>query len=273
LRIAAIICARNEELHIARCLNDLVRNDVEVFVIDHDSEDRTVQIAESYLGRGLLAIERLPWRGKFELGEQLSLKKEIITRLNHDWILHVDSDEWLCAPKGFQSLSNAIKRVDAEGFNCINFDEMVFVPWPNEDFTCREYSREMKTYYFFEPSHRRLMRGWRRDIVADNTGSGGHGLASDRELRLYPQNFILRHYIALSLAHAVKKYVGRQFADDELKKGWHVNRRGIKDSELVLTPSPYLRQLQSWDSGEFDRSVPAKAHFWEWNRPLSLPGR
>jgi hypothetical protein len=95
----------------------------------------------------------------------------------------------------------------------------------------------MTTYYFFELEPHRLMRAWRRDLMPgmDN----GHRLTSDR-LKLYPQNFILRHYIALSHAQAVQKYVGRRFDPAELARGWHGNRLGIAESDLMLKPSRYL---------------------------------
>jgi hypothetical protein len=59
LRIVAPICARNEELHIARCLRDILSGGIEVILIDHESKVCTVEIARRYLGDGLLSIERL----------------------------------------------------------------------------------------------------------------------------------------------------------------------------------------------------------------------
>jgi glycosyltransferase involved in cell wall biosynthesis len=266
MRIAAIVCVRNEQLHIARCLNDFVSDGIDVVLIDNDSEDRTVDVAREFLGRGLLSIERQPWNGIFELNEQLALKQAIVAQLDHDWVIHADADEWMCPPAPDASLSEAIERVDKEGFNGINFDEMVFVPWPDEDFTDGDYIRKMTTYYFFEPLRQRLMRAWRRDIGADNTQSGGHGLSSER-LNPSPTSFVLRHYIALSHAHAVAKYVGRRFAKGEIEQGWHRNRLSIAAADLVLTPSPYLKRLEHWSSGNFDRSAPAKTHYWRWQKP------
>jgi glycosyltransferase involved in cell wall biosynthesis len=237
---------------------------VEAILVDHESEDRTVEIAEQYLGHGLLSIERLAWTGRFSLKEQLRRKQQIISRLSHDWVLHVDADEWLCPAEPGIALADAIARVDQAGFNCVNFDEVVFVPWPNEDFAGTDYVRAMTTYYYFAPRQPRLVRAWRRDIGGDNTGSGGHLLEADH-VNIHPQNFILRHYIALSQAHASRKYVGRRFDEAELETGWHSNRAAIKHGDLALRPSSYLRKLDHWDSVNFDLSAPAKTHFWEWD--------
>src|SRR5580700_3859851 len=249
MRIVALICTRNEELHLARCLDDLHAAGIETILIDHGSADRTLTIAQKYLGTGLLSIETLPWQGHFSLAEQIAMKRKIIDRIDHDWVLHIDADEWLCPPRPRLTLSDSIKWVDSEGYNCINFDEMVFVPWPDEDFTNDAYTRSMTTYYFFEPCPHHFMRAWRRDLKPKM--DTGHSLSSSR-LKLYPQNFVLRHYIALSHAQAVQKYVGRQFDPAEIARGWHANRLTIKASDLVLKPSPYLRRLERWDSADFD---------------------
>jgi len=265
LRIVALICARNEELHIAQCLRNVLAGGAEAVLIDHESEDRTIQIARQYLGHGLLSIESLAWAGSFALREQLRLKQRITGQLGHDWVLHIDADEWLCPTEPQTRLAEAIERVDRAGFNCINFDEIVFVPWPNEDFAGTDYVRRMTTYYYFSPQHPRLVRAWRRDLNGDNTSYGGHLVEADN-LNLYPKNFILRHYIALSRAHAAKKYLKRPYDEAEVAMGWHLNRLAITNRELSLRPSSFLRTLDRWDSVKFDLSVPAKTHFWEWGR-------
>jgi glycosyltransferase involved in cell wall biosynthesis len=262
LRIVAVICARNEELHIARCLRDILAGGIEAILIDHESDDRTVEIARQYLGLGLLSIEHLAWSGSFALQEQLRRKKQIISQLTQDWVLHVDADEWLCPAESGISLADAIERVDQAGFNCINFDEIVFVPWANEDFSGTDYVRKMTTYYFFAPEQPRLIRAWRRDCGGDNIAHGGH-LLQAQSINLYPRNFILRHYPALSQAQAANKYVGRRFDETELAMGWHSNRIVTERSDMALRPSSFLRQLDRWDSVNFDLSAPSGKHFWE----------
>ena len=262
MRVAVLICARNEELHIARCLSDWISGGCEVVLIDHDSDDRTAEIASRFLGHGLLSIERLPWEGVFRLREQLPLKEEIIRNITHEWVIHADADEWMTSPWQGISISEALRKVDTEGFTCVNFNEFVFVPWPQEDFTRGDYKQAMKTYYFFQPVHPYLMRAWRRDLGATHITSGGHLL--DRG-NLYPVDFVLRHYIVLSMDHACQKYIGRPFDRDELEVGWHVRRARIRKDHLILHPSPCLRVLKSWDMVEFDMSAPCPTHFWEWN--------
>src|SRR3954465_3867613 len=110
LRIVAIICARNEELHVAAVLGGLIAQRIEVVLIDHASSDETRTRAASHLDRGLIGIEHMEWRGGFSLASQLVLKERIIASLDCDWVIHADADEWLQAPVGAPDLRTAIEE-------------------------------------------------------------------------------------------------------------------------------------------------------------------
>src|SRR4029079_8936485 len=53
MRALALIAAYNEERFIGGCLEHLFSQGVEAYLCDNDSTDRTVAIAERYLGAGL----------------------------------------------------------------------------------------------------------------------------------------------------------------------------------------------------------------------------
>src|SRR5258708_5594185 len=157
LRIVAIICARNEELHIASTLSGLIAQRIEVVLIDHGSTDATRAGAAAYLGRGLLGIQNLARTGVLALAAQLEAHARIITQLDCDWVIHVDADEWLQAPFDADDLRVAIEQADTHGYNCLNFEEFVFVPRGNGDYENAEHRQQMRDYYFFAPSPLRLM--------------------------------------------------------------------------------------------------------------------
>ena len=259
----AITCVRNEVLHICRCLDSLISSGLEVRLIDHGSTDGTREIAESYLGRGLVAIDDLPWEGSFSLTDQLNAKQKIAVASKHDWILHCDADEWLVSTTEGQSLIDGLAEANEAGFNCVNFHEIVFIPLPGENYEQEDYAKQMNTYYFFQPSYPRLNRAWRRDSGLDNRQSGGHHLSGEH-LKRYPIDFVLRHYIALSQEHVRRKYVGRCFSDVDRVKGWHGNRVTITEENLILNDAPPLRRLSDPSSCDFDFSHPVRQHFWEW---------
>jgi GT2 family glycosyltransferase len=83
VRVVAILATHNEERFIAGCLEHLIGQGVEVYLIDNCSTDRTVEIAGRYLGRGLIDIETFPraegvykWRSILERKEQLATTLE-----------------------------------------------------------------------------------------------------------------------------------------------------------------------------------------------------
>jgi hypothetical protein len=258
-----VLCVRNEVIHIKRALRDLISDGIEVVLIDHQSDDDTLDRARPFLGRGLLQLHSLPWRGEFNLTEQLEFKARIVRDLHHEWVLHVDADEWLHPADETPTLRGVIERADAEGFNALNFNEFVFVAEPGEDFHSDDYSDRMVAYYHFRPHHPRLMRAFKRSAGLDFTKAGGH-LLQGEGLRLYPHDQVLRHYHAYSEEQGRRKYVGRSFAPRDLEKGWHLNRLTITPERLRLRPHAALRRLSSPTSRDFSLEAPVATHFWEW---------
>ncbi len=263
LRMLAIICVRNEAIHLRRCLRAYIEDGIDVVLIDNGSTDGSLEIAQEFLGHGLIAIEHLDWSGAFSLSDQLRAKQTIASNADHDWIIHADADEWLCTDRKDQSLREGIVEADAQGYTVINFHEIVFVPLRGENFFFEIYASRMRSYYFFQPSYPRLNRAWSNRLTLDNTESGGHVLKGDG-MRLFNRDFILRHYIALSEEHASRKYVGRNFSDEDIAIGWHGNRRTICAENLSVKPVLGLMQLADPNECSFDLRFPLKTHFWEW---------
>jgi hypothetical protein len=121
----------------------------------------------------------------------------------------------------------------------------------------------MTHYYFFQPCYPRLNRAWKPDANLTNLDAGGHHLAGD-DLRIFPTDFFLRHYIVLSEKQAHDKYVGRLFSQEDVIKGWHDNRRTITSDVLKVKHVPGLMKTSVPSSHVFDLSVPMTKHFWQW---------
>ena len=258
------MCVANEEIHIESALRDLIADGLDVILIDHDCDDRTIARARAFLGRGLLSIERLPWTGQFSITEQLEAKWRAIQHVDHDWIVHVDADEWLSAPEPGQTLLDGLHDADAAGYNAVHFNEFVFAPQPGEDLYATDYRRRSTRYYFYQPRHPYLVRAWKHRSGLDNRTFGGHLVAGP--VRQYPIDFPLRHYIALSEAHAWRKYVGRAFAQAELAHGFHYDRVGLTRESLRFPndEAGLMRTLERWSSKRFDTTSPVSEHYWQW---------
>lgn len=268
LKALATLCVRNESLHIRNCLQNLLEDGIDVVLIDNDSTDDTVSIAQRFLGHGLLRIERLPWKGHMALADMLEAEHRVAREATHDWIIHVDADEWLCSPAEGETLLDGIRRADASGANCINFSEFVFIPSEGESHEGTDYVRGMLHYYFFQPCRPRLMRAWKREAGLDNRNGGGHILlGGDR--KLFASDFIMRHYIALSSGQMRAKYLNRRFCEHELKRGWHSNRAVITEENMQFPQPAELHRLPRWDAKDFVTSRPRLTHYWEWRSASS----
>lgn len=77
---------KNEEKHLARCLDSVKDVVDEIVIVDTGSIDRTIEIAEKYKAN----IYHFNWVNDFSAARNFALSKS-----NGDWILYLDADERL----------------------------------------------------------------------------------------------------------------------------------------------------------------------------------
>jgi glycosyltransferase involved in cell wall biosynthesis len=260
IRIVALLTCRNESLYLGRCLQHLYEQGIETCFIDNESTDNSLEIAKSFSKKGVFRIENQPYSGYFDLVEQLKLKEKLVSDIDADWFIHHDADEIREAPLPFKTLRQGILDADKKGYNAINFDEFVFLPTSGHDsFEGCDYVNEMLYYYFFEPIKDRRMNAWKKVASPiDLVSWGGHKIHFEG-IKIYPENFILRHYIVLSKDHAIRKYYSdRVFSQDEIKdRGWHGARANFLPEKLIFPSKDLLKTLKK---GEWDKSDIWKKH-------------
>ncbi len=259
MRILALMTVRNEARYLARCLSHLEAMGVDVCLIDNGSTDDTVAIAESFLSRNVVRIEHLPYEGFFALRPILENEERLANSLDYDWFIHHDADEIREAPAPFRTLKEGIEAADAAGFNAINFDEFVFVPTVEApDHTGGDYVATMRHYYLYEPRQRRRINAWKKQPDNINlTHAAGHRVEFEGR-NVYPESFIMRHYIALSHGHAIAKYCGRVYSEEEFARhNWHGSRVFLAPEDINLPRQDELTALQD---GSWDRSCPRDRH-------------
>ena len=162
-RVVALIASYNEERFIAPCIEHLVDQGVEVYLIDNESTDRTVAAAEAYLGNGLIGIETFKTGEDFSLTAQLERKEELAATIDADWFMHGDPDEFRLPPPSSGSLVEAFAEVDRAGYNAVNFLEFTFLPTveaPDHDHV--GFQATMRHYYPFQPCFPHLLKAWKR---------------------------------------------------------------------------------------------------------------
>lgn len=91
IKITACMMVKNEEEMLPRCLTSIKDLVDEIVVVDTGSEDKTIEIAESFGAR----IYHHPWENNFS-----THRNQSISYATGDWIFIIDADEELKIPQG-----------------------------------------------------------------------------------------------------------------------------------------------------------------------------
>lgn len=105
--VSVIVPVRNEAKNLPRCLESL-RNFGEVYVVDSQSEDATVEVARSHNAK----VVQFFYQGGWPKKRQWAL--ENLTFL-YDWVLLMDADEAM-TPSLAAEINSSINSGDADGY-------------------------------------------------------------------------------------------------------------------------------------------------------------
>jgi glycosyltransferase involved in cell wall biosynthesis len=242
VKIVALIQTYNEQRFIGDCLDHLAEHGVSAYLVDNESTDDTVAIAERSLARNLVGIETLARDGHFALRSQLKRKEELALSLDADWFIHLDADEFRVSPDRGSSLAQSIAEIDAAGFNAVNFLEFVFVPTREEpDHDHPDYLQTMRSYFpvFHQLPHR--LNAWKRqEGPVELCHSGGH-VVRFPDVRMSPRSMYTRHYLFLSVEYASRKFGPQRYDPDELAGGMHGLRSRLTPDTIELPSEADLR--------------------------------
>ncbi|MBD2016718.1 glycosyltransferase family 2 protein [Microcoleus sp. FACHB-53] len=105
--VSVLIPAKNEEANLPACLESLSRAD-EIFVVDSQSSDRSVEIAEQY---GATVVQ-FHFDGRWPKKKNWSLEN---LPFRHEWVLIVDCDERI-PPELWEEIEAAIQNSAYDGY-------------------------------------------------------------------------------------------------------------------------------------------------------------
>ena len=253
------MAVRNEERVLAASLAHLREQQVSVYVLDHGSSDASRRIAERFRGRGVVEIEDLPYGGEFDHQSILRRKEALAAELDADWIVHLDADEFRVASQPRRTVADALREAGEAGYNAVNFLEFTFIPTREEpDHDHPAFLQTMRHYYAFLPAFPHRMNAFKRqDGPVDLHTRYGHRV-SFPGLRLAPRSLYMRHYLYLSADHALEKYGGQRWPADEVAKGLHAWRTGLRREHLSHPSRDELRRYRT--DHALDPSNPRRRH-------------
>jgi hypothetical protein len=117
----------------------------------------------------------------------------------------------------------------------------------------------MKYYYYFIRRKKiRRLNAWKKTRFRVNLSERAGHVVQFRRQRILPRNFVMRHYIALSREHVMRKYGARVFSQKEVERGWH-GWRARTTPETIRMPARELLKEYRGD-GVWNRTEPFLKH-------------
>ncbi len=220
-KVVAIVPTHNEQDVLPHCLNDLIAQGIEVYIIDDWSTDSTYEIAQSYIGKGVIGVERFPNEGPSHniLRRRMQRVQDVSRTLNADWVILHDSDEIRESPWAGVRVKDAIYYLDQTGFNCLDYTVLNFEPTDNEFQAGSDFGSYFRYFNFgTHPAYFMMHKGW-KDFGQPLTlqDSGSHTAFNDGK-RVAPYKFLLRHYPIRSQEHGLRKVLGERLARYDTKE-------------------------------------------------------
>ncbi|MCK4668378.1 glycosyltransferase family 2 protein [Candidatus Dependentiae bacterium] len=244
MKVIALLCTFNEEYFIKAALENLFNNNILVYLIDNESIDETVNIAQKYMNDGLLGIETLPRGIDYNLLTVLERKTTLVNELEADWFIHADTDEFLFPLSSAETLRDALGKVDQENYNAVNFYDYTFFPTKEKpEHFHNNFQETMLWYRAVVPREFNKIIAWKKQL--ERVEIICHNIYFSN-LKIYPENFILKHYPILSLSHALKKYRFREFDPVEIMEmSWHRKRNDFYKEDFEFPSENELKKFSS----------------------------
>ncbi len=107
LPVSVLIPAKNEQANLPACLASVQRAD-EVFIVDSQSSDKTVEVAKSY-GANIVQFQ---FNGRWPKKKNWSLDN---LPFRNEWVLIVDCDERI-TPELWEEIAQAIQNTEYNGY-------------------------------------------------------------------------------------------------------------------------------------------------------------
>ncbi|AFZ60333.1 glycosyltransferase family 2 protein [Anabaena cylindrica FACHB-243] len=105
--VSVLIPAKNEEANLPACLTSLAVAD-EIFVVDSQSSDRSIEIAESYGAK----VVQFNFNGSWPKKKNWSLEN---LPFRNEWVLIVDCDERI-TPESWAEIAELIQKDECNGY-------------------------------------------------------------------------------------------------------------------------------------------------------------
>ena len=177
IRACALVAVYNEADVIAESVGKLIDHGVDVYLIDNGSTHGTAERVAQRVGRGVVDIETATFleegREVYDWTSPLRRKESLSRTLGYDWYLHADADEIRYPPWPGLSLREGLDRVDAAGYQLVNFKLFNF-RLSQDIASTGDMERDMPDYSGGEWFNQRQVKAWRSHPEVNLAVLGGH---------------------------------------------------------------------------------------------------
>lgn len=249
-RVLAIVKSYNEADIIVPSLTHLIREGLDVYLVDNWSDDGTWELAQRFVGRGVVGAERHPQRpgGRFGWRGLLARTEEIAAAVTADWYVHYDVDEVRRSPWPQLRLKDAIHRVDRSGFNAVDHTVVTFHP-VDDGYRAHD---DLEAYFRYFDFSRRCgsfvqIKAWKRTAARVSLADSGGHEARFPGRAVYPFKFLLKHYPVRSQAHGLRKVLRERVArwdPVERAAGWHTHYDHVGPAHRFLRAPETLERFE-----------------------------
>lgn len=252
-KVLAIVHTYNEADVISKTIAYLLKENVDIYLVDNWSDDGTYEIAREYCDRfpGRVFLERFPEDGRtqyYEWYEQLKRSEEFSKNLLYNWFIHYDADEMRISPWRNITLLQAIYWIDLLGYNLIENTVIDFKL--TEDNNDNIFMKDVFFDFGHKETHFVQTKTWKKAEDINLKDSGGH-IAKIPNPKIFPLKILNRHYPFRSVEHAQKKvFMDRRprFEKERKERGWHGHYDSIKKNIDVILDS---NELIKWNQATF----------------------
>ena len=203
MKIVIMLRTINDEDIIQEIIEHYLSQDLELVILDNGSTDRTFDICEKFLNKGVLKIHK--YHSKyFDNIQTLKIIYDIALTFDPDWVGVVDSDEFHETGYKNTTLKDVLIQADKEGYNLIQSDDFEFF-LTNDDNESKKSVKDRLRHYSYGGEF--LFRFWK---CIPGTFFGKHVghypiFPEGYRYKIYPKKMILRHYPQRSTEHALRK--------------------------------------------------------------------
>jgi len=206
MRIVGIMPVYNDEDIIEEVIEYYISQQIPLIVLDNYSTDSTFNICKKYLGKGILELERFKSK-TFQKETVLRILYDMAIANSADWIIAIDSDEFLESGVQNLTLKDAIVKSDNNGYNLIQFD--IFLFFMTDDDESLKSIKDRLRYYSYESDY--SYRAWKYSPGIRCEDSVGHlpYFPEGLKYKIDPKKCLMRHYKLRSKEQAIKKVKDR----------------------------------------------------------------